>query len=724
MELICLPPTLREIGACAFAGCRHLESIELPESLERIGANAFQGCEYLERVEIPEGVTSIGRGAFRDCVDLAVVSLPEGIEVVQRETFAGCLGLKSVRLPDSLRSIGRDAFADCLTLRRIALPEELVALHPTAFDGCELAFNRPLLSRDGKRLYRRRHVNGDVRVPDGVETIENEALADNANVTSIVLPESVKTIGDRAFARCYALRDATMPATVEKLGTGLFYRCHKLETVRMPQGLQLLPAKTFYECKALRELVLPDSIRKIGTQAFYHCTSMRKLHLSDGLQLLGYEALQGVNESSYEFPKSYWETQMEWINGPNGDPEIRALAKPIPGPDGEEREATEALWPYGQGEITENCLAGCNQLKKVEIPTTIETIQHGAFNGCIELENVDLHEGLRGVGNSAFYDCKKAFRTLHIPSTLRTIGWGAFGHCDSLTAIEFEEGIQSIGPGAFSNCSSVECIALPSSVHRVCKEAFSLCDKLEEISLPPELRFLGSRVFSFCPRLQELAVPEGIKRITVVPEITDPAAPDENGIPMGLQAIKRPPSGNDLFYYLLLLVTWERRLDGDELCERFRCFINNEEDPVNGTLSQSFFFTVPVKGIGLGLPFLRKWRKCGGEAYRRELEAFEQRYRKAQENGTKDLIFLCTRLDKPDPARQTQAMRRELKVSEAFLADSSVKRLVLPSTLRKLDTPFFKGCETLREVRVHAETEVADAFRAACDEKGVLLVTV
>ena len=492
----------------------------------------------------------------------------------------------------------------------------------------------------------------------------------------------------------------------------------------MPQNLQLLPAKTFYECKALRELVLPDSIRKIGTQAFYHCTSMRKLHLPECLQLLGYEVFRGVDEKSYEIPCGFWEAKMEWIYGPNGDPEIRALDKPALGPDSEEREeTTEVMWPYGQETITENTLAGCDKLRKAEIPTTIETIQRGAFNGCVALENIDFHEGLTGVGNSAFYDCKKAFHTLHVPSTLRKIGWGAFAHCDSLKAIEFEEGIQSIGPGAFSGCASVECIALPKSVRRIGEEAFSLCDKLEEIALPAELRSLGPRVFSFCPRLEEITLPEGVKRLSVTKEIADPAALDENGIPMGLRPLKHSPSTSDLIHYLLLLYTWERRLDGDELCERFRCFINDEEDPVDGTLPQSFLFSIPMNEMHGAILSMRPLRERAGEEYCQELEALEQRYRIAKGKNVKEIMFLCARLEKPDPARKTQAMRHELKVSEALLADSSVKRLVLPSTLRKLDKPFFQGCETLREVQVAANTEVTNAFRTACAKRAIRIVT-
>ena len=70
---ITLPNGVKEIGECAFRGCKNLETIVIPNGVTRIGDFAFRGCVSLKSVTLPDSVTKIGVGAF-----------PENVQIIRR----------------------------------------------------------------------------------------------------------------------------------------------------------------------------------------------------------------------------------------------------------------------------------------------------------------------------------------------------------------------------------------------------------------------------------------------------------------------------------------------------------------------------------------------------------------------------------------------------------------------------------------------------------------
>lgn len=92
-----------------------------------------------------------------------------------------------------------------------------------------------------------------------------------------------------------------------------------------------------------------------------------------------------------------------------------------------------------------------------------ETARIGAtaFQGAEHLSKVTLGEGVRTVGDYAFYLCTE-LSTLSLPETLTSIGAAAFNR----TAIEeiiIPSGVTSIGRAAFANCPNLTKVTMPSS---------------------------------------------------------------------------------------------------------------------------------------------------------------------------------------------------------------------------------------------------------------------
>ncbi len=114
-------------------------------------------------VEIPatiegKNVTTIGGNAFRDCKDLEAVTIPR-----------------------TITKIGYAAFYGCHNLSNITFSEGLVQIEGHAFTGC--CFE-------------------EVKLPNGLLTIEKSAFFNVGELKKILIPDSVTSIGDQAFYDC------------------------------------------------------------------------------------------------------------------------------------------------------------------------------------------------------------------------------------------------------------------------------------------------------------------------------------------------------------------------------------------------------------------------------------------------------------------------------------------------------------------------------------------
>ena len=102
---------------------------------------------------------------------------------------------------------------------------------------------------------------------------------------------------------------------------------------------------------------------------------------------------------------------------------------------------------------------------------TVTSIGYAAFRKC-PLKNVELPEGLKTIGESAFSDCKSLVE-VNFPSTLETIGDTAFYNCESLSSsVRFPDSLTTIGESAFENCWSMTYVIVPKTVENIGYSAF------------------------------------------------------------------------------------------------------------------------------------------------------------------------------------------------------------------------------------------------------------
>ena len=112
----------------------------------------------------------------------------------------------------------------------------------------------------------------------------------SSRLTTVELPEGLETIGDQAFISCASLTHINIPSTVKVIGDNAFWLCASLESVELPEGLEELGGGAFFHCTSLQSINIPPKIKAIGYGTFLGCDELQDVDLSEGLESIGEQA--------------------------------------------------------------------------------------------------------------------------------------------------------------------------------------------------------------------------------------------------------------------------------------------------------------------------------------------------------------------------------------------------------------------------------------------------
>lgn len=215
--------------------------------------------------------------------------------------------------------------------------------------------------------------------------------------------------------------------------------------------------------------------------------------------------------------------------------------------------------------IGKYAFAGCILLEKVELPSTVKLLGVGAFCHCTNLKEIILNEGLAKIPNGAFSGCIKLER-IELPSSTTEIGTRAFYQCRKLMKVTLNKGIQRVKPGAFEQCSNLRTVVINEGMQRIKSKAFDHCQLLREVIINEGVERFDSSIellheiesdaFQHCNDLRVVRFPPISRRLKVLIEagqrVFEPLGTGQNVI--------EELSGSDL-------LTWT----GEELLGTHEC---------------------------------------------------------------------------------------------------------------------------------------------------------
>lgn len=166
-------------------------------------------------------------------------------------------------------------------------------------------------------------------------------------------------------------------------------------------------------------------------------------------------------------------------------------------------------------EIGENAFYGNCNIEYITVPSSVKTIKQGAFHGIHSLREVRFSEGLRNLGEcdkkgfGVFLGCNN-IKKVKLPDSLEVIGDKCFSGCEELCEISLGSGLIKIGAYAFER-TSINNLVLPENVRSISEGAF-LDSRLKEIKLNNGIKEIGAEAFSGC-RLKGLNIVSSVETI-------------------------------------------------------------------------------------------------------------------------------------------------------------------------------------------------------------------
>ena len=234
-------------------------------------------------------------------------------------------------------------------------------------------------------------------------------------IRKIDIPDGVETIAQEAFFGCVGLEEVRLPASLRRIQGYAFSNCRSLKSISIPDGLKSISNDAFRRCESLREVELPRTVEYIGFRAFEDCTGLEKAILRGRLEDIPYGTFMECSRLR-EVDCSGISSSVVSIGGHVFDMCYRL---------------SNIRLPSGATGIGEYAFRSCTSLKTIDIPRNVSHIDQHAFDYCQNLKEVRLPENLERIGDRAFENCVSLDK-LKIPEKVSHIGFPAFDGCQNL----------------------------------------------------------------------------------------------------------------------------------------------------------------------------------------------------------------------------------------------------------------------------------------------------
>ena len=444
---------------------------------------------YKDVVFIPEKVsydgkeytvTAIGERAFENNYELLSVVMPNTIRSIKEFAFNECINLKSLTISSEVSEIGDYAFMGLRSLEHLAVDS-----HNKTFDS-----------------------RGDCNAI--IRTRTNTLLV---GCKTTIIPDGVEVIAGNAFISCQDTSiepfELNFPPSVEIIEPFAFNCCYPLSAVTFSEGLRRIGRWAFIGT-SIECLEIPASVTEIDEQAFISCDSLKVIKVRKGNKV--YDSRKGCNAIIES-----------------------ATGRLLRGSEG------TTIVPDGV-KVISSCAFYGSKIKKIKLPSSLETIERCAFVCCKELkklvipgsvrkihyeilmdsgvEEVIVENGVEEIPQYAFFECPK-LRYVSLPESLKEFGrYGAvFVDCPELVRVDVdkdneyyysngqvlvEKRTKTIIDGwgtEICNAADFPKELLPT---RIGNNAFRKHSLLRYVILPATIESVGDGAFSGCKSLRQL----------------------------------------------------------------------------------------------------------------------------------------------------------------------------------------------------------------------------
>ena len=477
------------IADAAFKGSGRVKAIEIGDNVTYIGDNAFYNCPKITSVVMSDAVTYLGISAFQSCRSLSSVYLSKGLTELSDYVFAYCRSLETVEIPENVTVIGNSAFSDCSSLKSVV-------------------------------------------IPDNVKSVGEYAFTANTALTSVEIGDSVKEIGKNAFCKCSALTEIVFSdeGALSVLGEYAFSDCSEITALTLPEGLSDIGYACFYNDIKLESVTIPESVMHVGRYAFFMTKFFTDAYTS------GEKFIYADNWLVYCKEETLKEiTVLDLDSFKEGTVGIADYTFE------KTEKLAEIYTPATLKVIGKYAFSQGKEIWKIETyDNSVEIVDEYAFFFCKCLTQIMFREGLKQIGDYAFYGCSlldnKTVGSSIIPDSVTSIGMYAFKNTALWnkpnyygivyagnwvvgyngmwsSSVSFEKNTVGVADYAFYKCSTLKTVEGLSDAKYIGKGAFYGCTSLVTVTLSTNLKKIEDYTFYECVSLYSVKFPIGLQRI-------------------------------------------------------------------------------------------------------------------------------------------------------------------------------------------------------------------
>ena len=515
---VILPTGLSSIMNSAFNGCSKLVNINFPETVTYIGSAAFMSCSNLSEISLPDGVTEIKERAFSYCNKLTELKLPESLTTIGDEAFRKC-GFEKLVIPNNVKKIGKGAFL-CYSLKEITIP--FVGGDAEAAENSKITFFGYIFGDESDSSYRDKvtkiqqysgwntsvtSVSAYYNIPNSLEKVTvtggnvfGGAFTRCANITTVILEDGVKSLGDEAFRDCEKLSEITIGngiteigsaafdcddelvnvsigSSVTSIGTEAFSCCSKLTSIELPAGICEIGSHAFYKT-GLTRVVVPQSVTSIGNWAFWGCESLSDLTIG-----------QYVIDTKFDNFEIHGLRNLILQDGVTNIPEetfsfgVDSISIPSSVTTVGYKACLYTSIPEikYRGTLIQWCTKEWN-------PKELST-SYDLYIDNQKVSDLIISGNVNSISDNAFYNCTSLMKVT-ISNGVTAIGKYVFENCKNLVSVNIADSVKTIDWGAFDD-TAITSIVIPNGVTTV-EYLFSGCNKLETVTLPVSVTVLNA----------------------------------------------------------------------------------------------------------------------------------------------------------------------------------------------------------------------------------------
>ena len=220
--------------------------------------------------------------------------------------------------------------------------------------------------------------------------------------------------------------------------------------------------------------------------------NITQLYLPDCVEIISEGAIEGTELSTLHIPANLKQY------GGNSNVNIEKFTGNYVSEDGRCVIIDEVLCAFAPKDITE-----------YEIPQGVKKLQNQVMRET-NLHSIILSEGLVEIGYASFYGCSN-LKTITFPSTLQTIETGAFSGCYSIEGFYGNEKFHTLDNKCLIQYA--ENIEVPNSYGKWIQ--LFVGRDLVEYTIPEGIIGIANGAFSCCPNLKYLTLPNSLVDISI-----------------------------------------------------------------------------------------------------------------------------------------------------------------------------------------------------------------